>query len=87
MASAYPRALAAIEGADAAIEWLEAAYRQRHPDLVTINLEAAYAKLRSDPRLQDLVRRIGLRPQNVSAAGCIGIAEWFEPNLRPVPSL
>jgi len=62
-------ALAAVEGNDAAIKWLEASYRQRHPDLVTINVETTYAQLRSDPRFQDLVRRIGLQPSGAGPAG------------------
>jgi TolB-like protein/Flp pilus assembly protein TadD/tRNA A-37 threonylcarbamoyl transferase component Bud32 len=43
-----------------AIEWLEAAYRQRHPELMRINADRAYDSLRGDPRFQDLVRRLGL---------------------------
>lgn len=45
-----------------AMAWLEAAYRQRHPDLVQLKVEPRYTALRGDPRFQDLLRRVGLRP-------------------------
>jgi TolB-like protein/Tfp pilus assembly protein PilF/tRNA A-37 threonylcarbamoyl transferase component Bud32 len=45
-----------------AFEWLEAAYRQRHPDLMRIGADRGYDVLREDPRFQELVRRVGLRP-------------------------
>jgi len=43
-----------------AIDWLEAAYRQRHPELARLGAERAYDSMRKDPRFQDLVRRVGL---------------------------
>jgi len=54
-------ALVAVGDRNAAIEWLEAAWRQRHPDLVRIDVEPRYAELRPDPRFQNLLRRIGFR--------------------------
>jgi len=42
------------------IEWLEAAYRQRHPELARINADRAYDSMRQDRRFQNLVRRVGL---------------------------
>ncbi|MGQ0643443.1 MAG: tetratricopeptide repeat protein, partial [Gemmatimonadaceae bacterium] len=44
-----------------AIEWLEAAYRQRHPELMRINADRAYDSMRGDPRFQEILRRVGLR--------------------------
>jgi len=57
-------AVAIVAGGDTsgAFEWLEAAYRQRHPDLVRLKTEKFYAPLRGDPRFQDLLRRVGFRP-------------------------
>jgi hypothetical protein len=54
-------AVAIVAGGDTsgAFEWLEAAYRQRHPDLVRLKTEKFYAPLRGDPRFQDLLRRVG----------------------------
>lgn len=54
--------LVAVGDTSAAAEWLEAAYRQRHPALVEVNVDERYAGLRHDPRFQDLLRRIGFRP-------------------------
>ncbi len=41
-------------------EWLQKAYEERSGYLVYVNLDPRLASLRSDPRFQDLVRRIGL---------------------------
>ena len=42
-----------------AFRWLEAAYRERHSFMPWMKDNSAYAPLRSDPRFQDLLRRIG----------------------------
>jgi TolB-like protein/Tfp pilus assembly protein PilF/tRNA A-37 threonylcarbamoyl transferase component Bud32 len=55
-------ALVAAGDTNAAIEWLETSYRQRHPDLAEVNVDPRYAALRSDPRFVDLLRRVGFRP-------------------------
>jgi serine/threonine protein kinase/Tfp pilus assembly protein PilF len=53
-------AYAALGENDAAIGWLEEAY-QRHTYLLgTIGIRPGFEGLRSDPRFQDLLRRIGL---------------------------
>jgi len=52
-------AIAALGDVDGAIEWLEASYAQRHPNLHRINVDAGYGVLRSDQRFRDLLRRIG----------------------------
>jgi tetratricopeptide (TPR) repeat protein len=44
-----------------AIAWLEAAFQQRHPELARLNADRGYDSMRSDPRFQDIVRRVGLR--------------------------
>lgn len=46
--------------ADAAFEWLEAAYRQRHFDLQHVALESGATGLQDDPRFKDLLQRMGL---------------------------
>jgi hypothetical protein len=43
----------------AALEWLDAAYRQCHPELVRINTETFYAALRGEPLFPEVLRRIG----------------------------
>lgn len=45
-----------------AFAWLEKGYEQRDPFLVWIKVSPAADGLRSDPRLADLIRRLGLLP-------------------------
>ena len=45
---------------DEAFEWLEKTYQERHGILTYLKVEAAFDRLRSDPRFLDLLRRIGL---------------------------
>jgi Tfp pilus assembly protein PilF len=45
---------------DLAFEWLEKAYAERTGWMVHIKWDPRLATLRSDPRFQDLVRRVGL---------------------------
>jgi tetratricopeptide (TPR) repeat protein len=47
---------------DLAFEWLEKAYQERTPRLAGELSERIFDGRRSDPRFQDLVRRIGLPP-------------------------
>ena len=47
---------------DQAFAWLEKAYQERHDMMVALNVEPALDNLRSDPRFDDLKRRIGLPP-------------------------
>lgn len=47
---------------DQAFEWLEKAYALHADGLVRLKEELAYDSIRSDPRFQDLVRRVGLPP-------------------------
>jgi TolB-like protein/tetratricopeptide (TPR) repeat protein len=44
---------------DQAIAWLEHAYENRNPQLLAARVEPLLDPLRSDPRFQDLLRRIG----------------------------
>ena len=50
---------AALQEADAAFEWLEQAYERRSLQVVLIRDDPLLDPLRSDPRFQDLLRRIG----------------------------
>jgi serine/threonine-protein kinase len=43
-----------------AIDWLEKAHSQRDPYLVFLNVDARFDPLRSEPRFQEIVRRINL---------------------------
>ena len=53
-------AYAALGENDEAMRLFEVAYQQRAPLLVTIGVRPGLEGLRSDPRFQDLLRRIGL---------------------------
>ncbi len=50
---------AAVGEADSAFEWLEKAYERLQLGLTWIPVHPALDPLRSDPRFQDLLRRIG----------------------------
>ena len=43
-----------------AIEWLEKSYEDREDSLIWLNSDPGLDGLRSEPRFQDLVRRLGL---------------------------
>jgi TolB-like protein/DNA-binding winged helix-turn-helix (wHTH) protein/Flp pilus assembly protein TadD len=45
---------------DQALAWLERAYSQHSNAMTTLKVEPGYDPLRSDPRFQDLMRRVGL---------------------------
>ena len=48
---------------DEAFAWLERGYRDRDPLMIVLKAHPLFDPLRSDPRFQDLLRRIGL-PEN-----------------------
>ncbi len=58
---AYPIAFqsAEIGEMEEAMTWLERGYEERDPALVFVKTDARFDPLRSDPRFQDLLRRIG----------------------------
>lgn len=59
---------AALDERDAALEWLEKAYQNRDVYLVWLRASPSFENLRRDPRLGDLLQRIGLgRPASAIA--------------------
>ena len=50
---------ALIGEAEQAMTWLERAYEEREPGLIAAKVDPRLDPLRSDPRFQDLLRRIG----------------------------
>ncbi|MFH1312450.1 MAG: protein kinase [Candidatus Eisenbacteria bacterium] len=57
------RILARLGDNDEAIAYLEKAYEERSQEIYTIAVDPGLDGIRSDPRFQDLIRRIGLKPQ------------------------
>jgi serine/threonine-protein kinase len=47
---------------DRAFEWLEKAYAERFPPIISLTTEPIFDDLRSDPRFGDLAKRINLTP-------------------------
>jgi hypothetical protein len=45
---------------DHALEWLEKAYEERLPAMVHLGVDLDWSSLRSEPRFQDLMRRLNL---------------------------
>jgi tetratricopeptide (TPR) repeat protein len=64
-APGMPLQMASIYGAlgdkDQAFEWLERAYEEHDYDMIQITMDPRHDNLRSDPRFQDLLRRMNLR--------------------------
>ena len=50
---------APIGETEEAMTWLERAYEERDPLLINAKTDPRFDPLRSDPRFQDLLRRIG----------------------------
>jgi TolB-like protein/Tfp pilus assembly protein PilF len=55
-------AYAALDENDKAFAYLEEAYEERNPNLIELNTEPAFDRLRQDRRYEELVQRIGLVP-------------------------
>ena len=51
---------AAMGNTDMAMHYLEQGYREHTVELVRLQVNPAYDDMRTDPRFQDLVHRIGL---------------------------
>ena len=51
---------AALGNTDKAFRWLDVAYENRDPGLKFLKVDSLFDVLRSDPRLQELERRVGL---------------------------
>ena len=48
----------------AALDWLEKAYEDREPRIAYLKVDPIFDPLRSEPRFQDLMRRVGFEPGN-----------------------
>jgi TolB-like protein/Tfp pilus assembly protein PilF len=61
--SAYnmSRVYAASGDVELAFTWLDRAYQERNPDLIEVQAEPVFDRIRADPRFGDLLRRVGWR--------------------------
>jgi hypothetical protein len=57
---------------DSAFAWLERAFRERVGVLMFLSIDDRFETLRSDPRLRDLARRIGLPDTAVQDSVALG---------------
>ena len=49
-----------LDERDKTLTWLESGLKERDPKLVFLKVEPKWNNLRTDPRFQDLLRRVGL---------------------------
>jgi len=59
-ATSYALIYAGLNDYDKAFEWLEKAYEERYEGVIYLKVQPYYDNLRSDPRYNQLVKRIGL---------------------------
>jgi Flp pilus assembly protein TadD len=57
---AFVMAYIGMRDNDQAFFWLEKAYAQHSNTMITLKVDPLYDPLRSDPRFQDLLQRVGL---------------------------
>jgi len=60
--ASFARVYAGLGDKEQAFAWLEKAYEERSTGLYLLNVDPTWDGLRSDPRFNDLLRRIGLPP-------------------------
>jgi adenylate cyclase len=46
---------------DQGFDWLQKAFEDRSPGLLFLKIDPAFDAVRNDPRVQDLMNRIGLK--------------------------
>jgi predicted Zn-dependent protease len=56
----FADAYAGLGDRNQTIAWLEKAYAQHSAELVSLKVNPSYDSIRSDPRFQDVVHRVGL---------------------------
>jgi hypothetical protein len=54
------RQCAMLGETDRALEWLQIAYEDRNGELLELKIDPAWDSLQSEPRFQELVRRVGM---------------------------
>jgi TolB-like protein/Flp pilus assembly protein TadD/predicted Ser/Thr protein kinase len=62
-ASDFAKICASLGRTDKAFQWLDKAYQEHEIQLVSLKMDVSFDPLRSDPRFQDLLRRMNFPPQ------------------------
>jgi len=51
--------------------WLDKVYEEHHPELIWMNRQPRYDRLRGDPRWHELMRKIGFTEAQIDAANAL----------------
>jgi tetratricopeptide (TPR) repeat protein len=78
---------AAIGEIDEALAWLERSHREREPLLVQAKVHPHLDSLRSDPRFDDLLRRIGFRETPEDPGTLAEVSLWLIREGRPAEAI
>jgi TolB-like protein/Flp pilus assembly protein TadD len=61
----------AVGDLDGTFAWLEEMYEEHHPELIWMNQQPRYDRLRGDPRWHELMRKIGFTEAQIDAANAL----------------
>jgi TolB-like protein/Tfp pilus assembly protein PilF len=61
----------AVGDLDSTFAWLDKMYEERNPELIWMNVQPRYDRLRGDPRFQQLLRKIGFTEAQIDAADAL----------------
>jgi hypothetical protein len=61
-AFAFAQIYAALGDKDQAFQWLEKSYQAHAPEIGQLKVDPTLDNLHTDPRVADLVKRMGLQP-------------------------
>ena len=61
----------AVGDLDGTFAWLDKVYEEHHPELIWMNRQPRYDRLRGDPRWHELMRKIGFTEAQIAAANAL----------------
>ena len=61
----------AVGDLDGTFAWLDKVYEEHHPELIWMNQQPRYDRLRGDPRWHELMRKIGFTEAQIDAANAL----------------
>ena len=71
LALALALAHLAVGDLDGTFAWLDKMYEEHHPELIWMNQQPRYDRLRGDPRWHELMRKIGFTEAQIDAANAL----------------